>query len=353
MLIDDGAIRLVATNKQDDEVHCQCLTPGVVHSRKGVNLPDTKLSVGSITERDRECIAWAIQHGLDYVGLSFVRTADDVHLLRNLMGDAADRIHIIAKIERPEALADIENIIDAADVIMVARGDLGVEVDLEQVPIIQKDIIARCRQDARPVIVATQMLQTMIENAAPTRAEVSDVANAVFDGADVVMLSGETAVGANPALAVSTMRGIARTTERYLRDHDTSLSKPVPPVMVKQQRESLGRAAWVLSHDVKPKRVVVWSESGGKARVLSKLRLHVPVVALSTNEAVVRQMNLYYGVVPMQMDAPQTLIDLAPRVEELARRHGWAGSGDKLLIIGSTTLGRPADANAIMIHKLD
>jgi len=352
VLIDDGALRFVITKKESDEVHCQCIVGGVIQSRKGVNLPDTMLSVGSITERDRECIRWAVENRLDYVGLSFTRSADDVNLLRDLLGEEGTGIDIIAKIERPEAVKDIDAIINASDVIMVARGDMGVEMELEQVPLIQKDLIERCRKAARPVIVATQMLQTMIDAAAPTRAEVSDVANAIFDGADTVMLSGETAVGINPAAAVSTMRSIARATERYLREHDTTLTKPVPPVSIRHQKESLARAAWLMAHDVKPRKVVIWSESGGKARVLSKLRLHVPVVALSSDPRVVRQMNLYYGVIPVLMKAPASITELAPRVEVLMRTHRWADDGDVLLLLGSTTLGRPADANAVMIHKM-
>ena len=213
VLIEDGLLRFVCTDKSADEMRCRCTSGGVLKSSKGINLPNTRVSLPSITERDWQAVDWAIDNDLDYLALSFVRRADDIQLLRQHLRNRVSDIHLIAKIEKAEALGDIENIVEASDGLMIARGDLGVEMDVAQVPIIQKELIRRCRGAGKPVIVATQMLQSMVEQSSPTRAEVSDVANAIFDGTDVVMLSGETAVGKFPLGAVHIMSHVCEVTE--------------------------------------------------------------------------------------------------------------------------------------------
>ncbi len=228
VLIEDGLIRFVCTEKTDDQIICSCTSGGILKSSKGINLPNSAVNLPSITERDWECVDWAVENHLDYLALSFVRKAQDLIDLRQYLHDKVSDIHLIAKIEKAEAIVEIDAIIEASDGLMVARGDLGVEMDVARVPIIQKDLIRRCQAAGKPVIVATQMLQSMIENSSPTRAEVSDVANAIIDGTDAVMLSGETSVGKFPIGSVLTMAHVASVTEDYLAarfDEDS----PSPP----------------------------------------------------------------------------------------------------------------------------
>ena len=209
ILIEDGLIRCVAIEKDEKEVRATCTAGGLLKTAKGINLPNTQVKIPSVTDRDWQCVDWAVENDLDYLALSFVRSAEEVHLVRESLRKKVSDIHLIAKIEKAEAIQNIDAIIDAADGLMIARGDLGVEMDVAAVPIMQKDLIRRCQSAAKPVIVATQMLQSMIEHSSPTRAEVSDVANAIFDGTDAVMLSGETSVGKFPVPTVHTMAHIA------------------------------------------------------------------------------------------------------------------------------------------------
>ncbi len=230
VMIEDGLLRFVCTDKTASELRCNCTAGGILKSSKGINLPTSRVTVPSITDRDWECVDWAIDNDLDYLALSFVRKADDLKMLRWQLQRRHSPIHMIAKIEKAEALREIDQIIDAADGVMVARGDLGVEMDLAQVPIIQKDLVRKCRRAGKPVIVATQMLQSMIEQSSPTRAEVSDVANAIIDGADALMLSAETSVGKFPLLAVHTMTHVSEVTEEYLANTEEVHTPTAPKV---------------------------------------------------------------------------------------------------------------------------
>ena len=234
VLIEDGLLRFICTEKNSNEVKCNCTVGGILRSSKGINLPDTSVNIASITDRDWECVDWAVENDLDYLALSFVRKPEDLQLLREHLRNKESDIHLIAKIEKSEALDHIEAIVESSDGLMIARGDLGVELDIARVPIIQKDLIRRCQTSGKPVIVATQMLQTMIEQASPTRAEVSDVANAIFDGTDAVMLSGETSVGKFPLGSVHMMSHVAGVTEDYLiasRSAQATLPQPGSPTL--------------------------------------------------------------------------------------------------------------------------
>ncbi|MBC8551325.1 MAG: pyruvate kinase, partial [Candidatus Brocadiales bacterium] len=224
VFIDDGQIALRVIRKDGDQTVCEVVVGGPLHSNKGINLPDTTIGIPSITERDWECVDWAIQHKVDFLALSFVRSAEEINLLKNHLNEAGADIKVVAKIETPQALTHLESIIQASDAILVARGDLGVEMDLAEVPIIQKKITLICRRLGKPVIVATQMLQSMIDSPVATRAEVSDVANAIMDLTDAVMLSGETAVGKYPLKAADTIRRIARVTENFV-DKDKDIQR--------------------------------------------------------------------------------------------------------------------------------
>jgi pyruvate kinase len=344
-------LRFVVTEKNFNEVRCQCIAGGVLKSGKGINLPGTPVNLPSITDRDWECADWAIQNDLDYLALSFVRRADEINLLREHVRNKASDIHIIAKIEKSEAIEQIDSIIDASDGLMIARGDLGVEMDVAQVPIIQKDLIRRCQAAGKPVIVATQMLQSMIEQSSPTRAEVSDVANAIFDGADAVMLSGETSVGKFPVGAVHTMEHVAQVTEDYVIE--SGLNKE-PPLKLKTMQFSAAVANGVrrIAEDLNVKLVVVYSQTGATARIFSKSRLSAPILALSSDHRALRRMALHWGVIPQEMPPPTNVDELVNNVDELIRERGFAGNGDRVVIVAGASLGTPGTLNGVILHTV-
>ena len=351
ILIEDGLLRFLATDKTADQITCSCTSGGILRSSKGINLPNTPVSIPSITDKDWECADFAIDNDLDYLALSFVRHAGDLLTLRAHLQKRNSHIGLIAKIEKTEAIQEIDAIIDAADGLMVARGDLGVEMDLAQVPIIQKDLIHRCQKASKPVIVATQMLQSMIIESSPTRAEVSDVANAIFDGTDAIMLSGETSVGKYPSAAVHVMNHIAEVTETYL---DTLGHQIHPSVLDKTSALSSAVAAgvWEMVHELKAKLVVLWSHSGATARVFSKFRFSVPVVAFTNEERTRRQMKLHYGVIPRPMSPPDSIKELIAKVDAAVRDQGFASESDRIVIVVGPSMGVPGTANQVIIHTV-
>ncbi|MEX0887383.1 MAG: pyruvate kinase [Phycisphaeraceae bacterium] len=357
VLIDDGQIRSLAVERVTDETGaarlvCQVIHGGPLSDRKGINLPDTPIAAPSLTPWDRQCVAWAIENELDFLALSFVRKREDVEQLRALLAaDTARPLPIIAKIEKPQALQDIEAICHAADGIMVARGDLGVEMDLAEVPIIQRRILEVAHDYGKPVIIATQMLQSMIEHATPTRAEVSDVANAIFDGADCVMLSGETAVGKHVEQAVRTMARTAATAERYVASRRDHAQRPPRKHQASRYRTAaLAHGVAVVVHDLDARYVVIWSELGGGARYLSQNRLTIPIIALSSNEAALRQMSLGFGVRPVHMDRPKDTEALLGRVDALLQERGWAQPGEPVVLAMGEPLGTAGVTNEIRLH---
>ncbi len=289
VLIEDGMLRFVCDDKNFNELRCKCTMGGVLKSSKGINLPDTVVNLPSVTDRDWECVEWAIENELDYLALSFVRKADELNLVREHLRNRNSEIQLIAKIEKSEAVSNIDSIIEASDGLMIARGDLGVEMDVAEVPIIQKDLLRRCQAVGKPAIVATQMLQTMIELATPTRAEVSDVANAIFDGTDAVMLSGETSVGKYPVASVRTMAHVAKVTENYL--NSSGRNEQLPQVKLKTMQLSAAAATGVrqMVLELKATAVVIYSQTGATARIFSKHRFPVPIIALSSDHGSVRR----------------------------------------------------------------
>ena len=354
LLIEDGLLRFICVGKDAERLHLQCSAGGVLKSRKGINLPNTSVKLPSITDRDWECVRWAMEMELDYLSLSFVRRPDELILLRNHLEERKAGIHLIAKIEKAEALREIDSIIDAADGLMVARGDLGVEVDLAQVPIIQKDLVRRCRRAGKPVIVATQMLQSMVEHSSPTRAEVSDIANAVFDGTDALMLSGETSVGKYPVGAVHTMAHVADITEQYLR------RKPLPaeetPAALEHARHHVSAAAAMavrrLVEELRCRLVVVYSQTGETARLFARERFGVPVVALSDDACTLRRINLHYGVMPLSMPMPGDVTELVAQVDRFVQERELATVGDRIVMVAGRALGAPGSMNGILIHTV-
>ena len=351
VLVEDGLVRFLCVDKRPNELVLDCTAAGVLKSSKGINLPDTVVNVPSITEKDWLCVDWAVEQRLDYLALSFVRTAADMQELRAYLADKVSDIHLIAKIEKREAVDHIDGIIAHADGLMVARGDLGVEMDVAQVPIIQKDLVRRCQTAGKPVIVATQMLQSMIEASTPTRAEVSDVANAIFDGTDAVMLSGETSVGKFPVAAVHTMAHVAQTIEQYL---DTAADTGLRPPTVNSRLEAgaLAKGAMEIVRDVDAKVVVVWTQTGNTARIFSKHHFPVPIIAMSGDHRALRRMALHYGVVPVEMAPSPDLRDLIAKVDAYVQGRKMADVGDRIVIVAGWSPGMPGTMNGIVVHTI-
>jgi pyruvate kinase len=352
VLIDDGNIRMIVTEKSADAVKCQVTHGALLQSNKGLNLPNTKVNLPSITDKDWKDVDFAIENKLDYVALSFVRSADDVQQLRRYLDSRNAKLHIVSKIEMPQAVRTLPQIIEASDALLVARGDLGVEMDLTQVPIIQKDIVHQSHEAGKPCIVATQMLQTMVENPSPTRAEVSDVANAILDGADAVMLSGETAVGKYPVGAVHVLSEIATHTENYIIRKGITVTPPKLLQMIHHRTAAIAHGAKAIVQDINARLVVVWSQAGGSARYFSKHRFNIPVVALSTDPAAVRRMALYYGIYPLQSQIPGHFDDLPMAVDEICAEHKLAEPGDRVVIAAGAPLGIVGVTNSLSVHTV-
>jgi pyruvate kinase len=359
VLINDGAIRMLAvgTEPGGNAVRCVVTVGGKVTTRKGINLPETDLRVPALTERDRELVKWAVEHELDFLALSFVRSGAEIEELRDLIvAEAPHRepIPIIAKIEKPQALARIDEIAEVADAIMVARGDLGVEMDIPEVPPAQKRIIRAANDWGKPCIVATQMLETMIDSMIPTRAEASDVANAIFDRAGAVMLSGETAVGKHPALVVETMARIARAAECSLAKAE---GKASPPERLKQTRyrtAALAHGAWHLAEDLDARAIVCWSQLGGTARYLSQNDFDIPIIAWSSDAAATRRMALLRGVWPVHAQPPASgrLADWTDVVEAYLLEHHWVQTGDQVLLVAGRPLGTARVVNSLSVLEV-
>ena len=361
LFIDDGAIRMLVVDKSsqgdDQRLVCNVTVGGLVTSAKGINLPDTEVSAPSLTDHDWRCVDWAIQHHLDFLALSFVRKATDIQELKTYLAKANSAaslpIPIIAKIEKPQALNDLEAITQEADAIMVARGDLGVEMDLATVPVIQKQIITFAHEHGKPVIVATQMLQSMINASTPTRAEVSDVANAIYDRADAVMLSGETAVGQYPVQAVSMMGWIARTTETDLAEQNRESTNPPIRLQETQYRTAaLAHGVNVVVRDLGAKLMGIWSPRGGGARYLSQNRPLIPIIAGSGDLAVLRRMALLYAVIPISMPQPNHLEDFADKITQAMIDHNFAQLGDQVVLVAGEPIGTPGVTNTLLIRQL-
>jgi pyruvate kinase len=333
ILLDDGNLELRVERVEGTEITCHVVQGGTLKNKKGMNLPDVEVSAPSLTEKDREDARFALGLGVEFLALSFVRRASDIEQLRELMeAEGSARAAIIAKIEKPEALREIKAILAATDGVMVARGDLGVEMPPETVPIIQSELIDLAREWAKPVIVATQMLESMIGNPRPTRAEVSDVSTAVMAGADAVMLSAETASGSFPVKAVETMDRVARRTEAYLWKQGAfgSILDGNAPTAPTGIASAVTRATSQLSRDLMVRSIFVISRTGLTARLVSSARPAAPVVAVSHDERAVRAMNLLWGVVPTRADATE-LENPEDLARSLVRRYELAGQGDCIL----------------------
>ncbi|MDX2529880.1 pyruvate kinase [Streptomyces europaeiscabiei] len=350
ILVDDGKVTLEVTAVDGPRVHTRVVEGGVVSDNKGLNLPGVAVSVPALSEKDEEDLRWALRTGFDVIALSFVRSGRDIERVHQIMDEAGRRLPVIAKIEKPQAVDNIEEIVAAFDGIMVARGDLGVEMPLEQVPLVQKRTVKLAKRNAKPVIVATQMLDSMINNSRPTRAEVSDVANAVLDGTDAVMLSGETSVG---KYAVETVRTMSRVVAAAEED---MLVKGLPPLTEhnkpRTQGGAMARAAAEIGDFLDAKFLVAFSQSGDTARRLSRYRSPIPLLAFTPDPATRSQLSLTWGVETFlgpSVDSTDAMVD---QVDELLLKYGRCKKGDVVVITAGSPPGVAGFTNMVRVHHI-
>lgn len=352
VVLADGLVALVVEEVAASSATCRIVQSGVVRSRQGVNLPGVKLSVPSMNEVDRDNAAWAAAAGVDFVGLSFVRAAADIEQLKSILARHGSETQVVAKIEKPEAVENLDWIVAATDAIMVARGDLGVEIDIAEVPMVQKRILRMCHAASKPVIVATQMLDSMQHSRLPTRAEATDVANAILDGADACMLSGETAIGEFPREAVETMHRIALATESAAPSR-LSVEGPIATGgQVNPITEATMLAAGQIAGQIGAKLIVVVSASGRSALSISRHRHNVPVLGISPSDASLRRMCLYWGVVPIAGAPAETSGKLLGWLAERGRDTGFLVPGDRIVLITGTGVAASRH-NAVVVHEIE
>jgi pyruvate kinase len=346
VLIDDGKIHLRVVEVAGNDVDTEVEVGGEVSNNKGINLPGVAVSVPALSEKDEEDLRWALRVSVDFIALSFVRTGADVDRVREIMREEGVMLPVIAKIEKPQAIDNLEDVIRAFDACMVARGDLGVELPLERVPVLQKRVVETARRNAKPVIVATQMLESMISNPRPTRAEASDVANAVLDGADALMLSGETSVGEYPLEAVQTMERIAANVE----EHGSVVAN------IDWQPRTRGgviaKAAAEVAERVGAQYLVAFTQSGDSARRLSRLRTPVPILAFTPEDKVRCQLALTWGVETFKTDPVEHTDEMVRQVDEQLLKIGRVKEGDLVVIIAGSPPGIAGSTNALRIHRM-
>ncbi len=347
VLIDDGKVRLEVTDVTDTDVTTRVEVHGTVSNHKGINLPGVAVSVPALSEKDKEDLRWALHLTVDFIALSFVRSAKDVEDVREIMDEEGVHLPVIAKIEKPQAIDNLEEIVDAFDGFMVARGDLGVECPLEDVPFLQKQVIEVARRHAKPVIVATQMLESMISAPRPTRAEASDVANAVLDGADAVMLSGETSVGDYPIETVETMARIIESTE----DHGLTRMAAID-WQPRTRGGVIAKAAAEVAERVGAKYLVAFTQSGDSARRLSRYRGPIPTLAFTPIHVVRSQLSMSWGVETFLGAPVEHTDEMVRQVDEALLKIGRVVEGDLVVIIAGSPPGLPGSTNALRIHRM-
>ena len=348
LLLDDGLLQLRVESKSESELVCRVLVGGVLGSRKGVSVPDSNLTTPSLTEKDREDAGFAVRQGADLLALSFVRSAADVHTLRDLLAGLQADVQVVAKIEKSQALDSFPEILAASDAVMVARGDLGVETPAEEVPIHQKEIIRACNDAGKPVITATQMLQSMVESPTATRAEASDVANAILDGTDAVMLSAETAVGKYPVEAVRMMQRIAERTEPHLASRLAMARTPaIDPT------DAIAQAAVDTASDLDAAAIVSVTFTGYAPQRISKYRPPTPVLAVTPDPRVQHRLALVWGVLPWGMPHAQSAEEVLNLALAAVRETGVAGPGDSIVLTASIPVADRGHTNFLKVHVLD
>jgi pyruvate kinase len=347
ILIDDGKVTVQVTKVSATEVETKVIQPGMVSNNKGLNLPGVAVSVPALSEKDKADLRWGLKAGADFIALSFVRSAADLKDVHAIMDEVGVRVPVIAKIEKPQAVENLQEIVDAFDGIMVARGDLGVELPIEEVPMVQKRCITLARESAKPVIVATQMLDSMISNSRPTRAEATDCANAVLDGADALMLSGETSVGAFPIETVQTMARIIEHTENVALDQ-------IPPLKHSPATKggAITKAATEVGLIVGAKILVAFTQSGDSARRMSRLRSPIPMLAMTPDDGTYNRLSLSWGVEPMLTAFVNHTDEMVMQVDSLLIESKRVKLGDLVLIVAGSPPGIPGSINAMRVHKI-
>lgn len=347
LLIDDGKVALRATQVTEDTVYTEVLIPGRVSNNKGINLPGVAVNVPALSEKDEDDLRFALNLGADYIALSFVRSAQDIERVHEIMQEVGKRLPVIAKIEKPQAVENLESIVDAFDGIMVARGDLGVELPLEQVPLVQAEAVNIARRNAKPVVVATQVLESMIESPRPTRAEASDCANAVLDGADAVMLSGETSVGAYPIQAVETMARIIEATEDHALDRIDPLG-----TSPRTQGGALTLAASEVADFIGTRYLCVFTESGDTVRRMSRLRRPMPILGFTPSKDIRRRMELTWGARSFLVDRVDSTDKMFEQVDKILLQNHKCEIGETVLIVCGTPPGITGTTNTLRIHRM-
>ncbi len=349
IFLDDGKKKLVVKSIKGNDINCEILVGGETKGRRGVNVPGAYLSISSLTDKDKSDILFGVKNNVDFMAISFVRRASDILDLRKILDKHKSKISIIAKIETEEALENLDEIISAADGVMVARGDLAIEVPAEEVPVAQKRIIEKCNKLGKPVITATQMLESMINSPVPTRAEVNDVANAIYDGTDAVMLSEETTLGKFPIEAIEVMARVAVRVERELNHRAVLQNSYLTPKTI---TDSFSSAAVARSHEIGASAIVALSKSGFTARMVSRYRPHKPVVVLTPEEKTYNQLALSYGCYPILCSEFTSLSRVAVKAKDIMLNHGLAKKGDLVVIIAGIPFGESGTTNMIMAEKV-
>jgi pyruvate kinase len=349
--LDDGAIKLEVVSLDNTDIKCKIVVGGMLRDHRGINVPGMVRKVSPMTEVDWKHLEFGVEHKVDFIALSFVKDADDIINISNFLRERAANIMLIAKIERREALDNLDRILDAADGAMVARGDLGIEIPIEKVPVVQKEIIRKCNQLGKPVIVATQMLESMVHASRPTRAEVTDVANAIFDGTDAVMLSEETAIGSYPVEAVVMMTKVALETEEYLPYKDILFNKGKD--LKPETDDAISYSACHIAQQLGAVAIIAFTSSGSTARRVSKYRPEVPVLATTTNNETRRQLSLSWGVQAYKVTAVSKIADLFVQGAMMAKESGLAKKGDIVVITGGVPIGVSGSTNLVKVERIE
>ena len=351
IFLNDGAIQLEVTSTNNNEAECKVVVGGLLTGNSGINVPGVKLNVPSVSSKDLKHLAFALEHGVDFVAVSLICSADDILKIKQLLQKKGGNIPLIAKIEKHEAVNNIDSIVAEADGIMVARGDLGVEIRLERVPIVQKEIIRKCNQAGKPVIVATQMLESMVGATRPTRAEVSDVANAILDGADAVMLSGETAIGRYPVQTVKVMAKIITETEKVL-PYELILHEKSEQV-TDQTDDAISYAACHMSQRLRVACIIAYTSSGSTALRVSKYRPKVPILAITPNSKIARRLVLSWGIEPHLVTEPINADMMFQEAAKLAHKTALAKIGELVVITAGIPTGSPGSTNVVKVHRVE
>jgi len=350
ILLDDGSIKLEVESIKADSVNCKVITGGRLFDNKGVTVPGVTWDIDAVTEEDWEHIDFAVTQDIDFVGLSFVRKAEDVIKVREFLLERGSTAKIIAKIERVEGLNNFDEILEAADGVMVARGDLGVQIPIQRVPIVQKELIRKCNHVGKPVIVATQMLESMVDSPMPTRAEATDVANAIFDGSDAIMLSEETAIGHYPVETVDMMSLIALETENALPYDEilASRGKDLQPLT----DDAISYAACHTAYQLGARAIIAFTASGSTARRVSKYRPRTPILAITAIESTRRQLSLSWGVTALKVRQPKLVLNMFTEAADAGRKCGLCSAGDLVVVTAGVPMGKSGTTNMLKVEKI-